>query len=366
MENETQARAKLEEAIERNVGSAANVLTQVMQQIPTDSIVRAQALGFSPIAIRPNVMEMTADDSKWTIHRHALRQIADNASVPTAYVDHLGEGQDWQRSMLADVLTRTFSHSEKRHLVRAVNGQVRGFLSDRYRRLDSRPIFDAFVDSSRALSAQPYSGTASDVRCALKMVLPRVLTIPAGTVGGPRALSEYVALGVEISNSDFGAGKLSVRSFILRLACINGATAEDMMSQVHLGGRLNDSIEFSTKTYELDTRTSVSAVRDVVRGALGEGKVNQLVQRIGAAQEKEVEWGNLKGRLAKALTKEELRKAGEAFDGPDVQNLPPGKTLWRASNALSWIQQTAESAERKMELERLAGSLIDNKVEVAA
>jgi hypothetical protein len=51
--------------------------------------------------------------------------------------------------------------------------------------------------------------------------------------------------------------------------------------------------------------------------------------------------------------------AASAFDGPDVVNLPAGNTLWRASNAISWIAN-AESvaAERRLELQELAGQLL--------
>jgi hypothetical protein len=39
-------------------------------------------------------------------------------------------------------------------------------------------------------------------------------------------------------------------------------------------------------------------------------------------------------------------------------NLPPNKTAWRASNAISWIARAVESDEQRLDLERLAGSLV--------
>lgn len=371
IENTNQAMVKLEQAIERNVASAAGVVERVMAQVPVDSVVRADALGFAfeqqtMVQDRtiPAFLEMRASDKTWGLHRHALGQIASKANVPQAYVDHLLDGDGWQGEMLADVLGRTYAHSPKRHLVRSVNGEARGFLSDHYRRLDSRPIFDAFLASARDVGAVPYSGTASDVRCALKMIVPKVqvLPIPWKDVHGTHSQNEYLALGLEISNSDFGAGGLALRLFINRLWCLNGATAEDVMRMIHLGGRLNDDIVWSEQTLRLDTEATVSSVRDYVRGALAPAKLDSFLGRIAKAQDAEADWSGLKGRLSKLLSKDELRRAGEAFEGPDVQNLPPGNTMWRASNAVSWILQSAESPSRRMELERVAGNLIDGKV----
>lgn len=379
IENTNQAMVKLEQAIARNVASAAGVVERVMAQVPVDSVVRAEALGFRfeqavqgasddnqmvRVAPRPAVLEMAAGDKTWGLHRHALGQIASKANVPQAYVDHLLDGDAWQGEMLADVLEKTYAHSPKRHLVRAVGGEARGFLSDHYRRLDSRPIFDAFVESAMDVGAVPYSATASDVRCALKMIVPKVQVLPLSwkDAHGTHSQNEYLALGLEISNSDFGAGGLALRLFINRLWCLNGATAEDVMRMIHLGGRLNDDIVWSEKTLRLDTEATTSSVRDYVKGALAPAKLDAFLGRIARAQDEAVKWDGLKARLAKSLTKDELRRVGESFEGPDVQNLPPGNTMWRASNAVSWVLQQVESSTRRMELERLAGNLIDGKV----
>lgn len=366
-----QAKAKLDEAIQRNVQGAANTMRRVMEQIPEDSIVKADALEF--YAPHASTVMMKTSDKLWGLHDNGLRQVAQIAKVPADYVDILikgDEGHEWRNKLLADILTRTFSHSSKRHLVRSIGGEARGFLSDKYRRLDARPIFDAFAQACREAGAVPYGGRGSDTRVSLRMIVPSVHVLDFGGIEvaghkGPK--NDYLAFGLEISTSDFGNGSLAIRAFILRLTCVNGATAEDVMRQAHLGGRLEDDIEYSQKTLELDTRTTISAVKDKVKGLLNEAKYNAMTSRILKAQSTETSWDNLKARLTKTLTKEELRKADEAFNGPDVLNLPPGNTLWRASNAISWILQSAESQDRQMQLEKLAGSLIENKVvDVAA
>lgn len=68
--------------------------------------------------------------------------------------------------------------------------------------------------------------------------------------------------------------------------------------------------------------------------------------------------GGIDKRLA-TLTKSDREKVVAAFDSPDVQNLPPGNTLWRLSNAVSWIAQHKDnSPDHRIELEAAAGAMV--------
>ena len=58
---------------------------------------------------------------------------------------------------------------------------------------------------------------------------------------------EVIAFGVEWGNSDFGAALHSVRAFILRLICLNGATMANDLAQVHLGRGISDDVELSAE-----------------------------------------------------------------------------------------------------------------------
>lgn len=350
--NPAEAKSKLQEIIAKNLQKTADVVSRVMTEVPTDAIVRADTLAFdfddrAHMTVTGAASAGAQVCSAYTLSDHAFGQVAERAGVPAQYARELASGADWQRELGADVLTRTFRHSKSRHLVRSVNGQARGFLSDKFRRLDNRPILDAFIGEVDRGGAVPYSAMASDTRMAVKAIIPEVREVGR----------DVVALGFELSNSDYGAGTLSLRTFLLRLVCLNGATLEDAMRQVHLGGKLGDNVEFSQRTYELDTKTTVSAVRDVVRGLLAPATFDSLKARIDAASEKEVNWDTVRSSLSKKLTKDELRRAEEAFKGPDVVNLPPGNTSWRASNAVSWLTHSADSADRRLELERIAGQL---------
>lgn len=148
---------------------------------------------------------------------------------------------------------------------------------------------------------------------------------------------------------------------MLRVACLNGATMENALAQVHLGRQLSDEYELSQRTYNLDTRTSISALRDVVRGTFAPAKVEVMCEAIRSANEKQVEWKHVSNAVGRRLLKGELDAAKIAFESQDVVNLPPGRTTWRASNALGWIAGQAATPERKLDLERMAGELVTGK-----
>lgn len=364
------AKDRLEQGIAARAATAGNVIQHVMATVPHDSLVRAQAIRFRAryhrVGEHDRARLVAGVEGEHGVHRHALGQMASRAGVPGAWLAKCTEptAEVWETDMAAEVLNRCFSNApaKERNLVRAVRTaqgeyELRGFLSDRYRRLDCRPLVDAFADQVQQSGGVAYSGHATDLVVAIKAVSPDLVQLSNG---------DWIAMGIEFSNSDFGAGALNLRTFILRLVCLNGATAEDTMRSVHLGARIADGFRLSERTLRLDTETTVGALRDVVKGVMGGSNRAAMIERISAATAAEVNWTQLKRTLAKKVTKDELRKIEEAYTGPDVENLPPGNTLWRVSNAMSWVAHSLENAGRKLEFERMAGSALNGQIEYDA
>jgi hypothetical protein len=354
--------AILERKLAAGAREAMNVFQRLETEMPQDQVARSRAMTFGYREVgQPGsnvfqpvmrVGEPVSGEVSPTISSYAVGQVADRAGVPAQYLRGLWTSADpWERDLAVHALHKHFHEGQpaSRHLVRTAVGQVRGFLSDKFRRLDSRPLATALVEEAQALGAMPIDGAITETRVALKVVIPRIVEVYPG---------EHVVFGGEWSNSDYGNGKNGFRAFLLRVLCLNGATTEDLISQVHLGAKLQEDIEFSQRTYELDTRTSVSALRDVVRGTLAPAKVEARVSAIRQAHEEKVEWSRVGAKFAKLLTKAEAEKAKALFEGDDIVNLPAGKSTWRASNALSWLAGQAEDAERRIDLERAAGLVL--------
>jgi hypothetical protein len=341
-------RAILQRQIDEGARRAADVITTIERDQPRDQIVRARAAGFD---VAPTGIRVRIADDWYQPTDFALGQIAGRAGVPLPYLRELAAPQSapWQHQLASEILGQHHGNAgDVRVLVRSVRGQLRGWVSDKYRRLDSRPLVDALASEARSVGAVPIDGVATETRVAIKVILPRILEPIPG---------EFLVYGGEWSNSDFGNGTHSFRTFALRVVCLNGMTRENLLKQVHLGARLSEEIEFSDRTHRLDTAASVSALRDVVRGALGPAGRDRMIEHIRAAHDRAMSKAQL-STATRTLPKQVQKSVVDAFESPDVINLPEGNTAWRASNAISWVARHTEDAELRLDLERAAGAMV--------
>jgi hypothetical protein len=342
-------RAILQRKIDDGTRHAASVIAAIQRDQPRDQILRVRAASF--LAPPSGGLRVQVGGDWYHPTEFALGQIASRVDVPLPYLRELVgvDAHPWQRELAAEILTRHHGNAgEARVLVRSVRGELRGWVSDKYRRLDSRPLVDALATEAERVGAVPIDGLVTETRVAIKLIFPQVLEPLRG---------EFIAIGGEWSNSDFGNGIHGFRSFVLRVACLNGLTRENLLKQVHLGARLSDDVEFSDRTHRLDTATSVSVLRDVVRGAFSPASRDRLLESIRAAHDRSMNKPQLTA-ATRALPKHVQKSVVDAFDSPDVINLPEGNTAWRASNAISWIARNTDDPELRLDLERAAGALV--------
>lgn len=347
----TLARARLEKVVSEGIARAGSVIESVFSNVPQDRIAKGQSLVFGVTSTSRAQMNDGAG-GMLPLHAHAFAQVTERAGIPLPYAKSLleaGEGDSWRRTLLEHMLREHYGHQGGRFLVRSSGGQIRGFLSDKYRRLDSRPLLDAFVGGCKEVGAVPFEGVANEVRTSVRAIIPRIYEPVPG---------EAMVFGLAWNNSDYGAGVYGVSAFALRLVCLNGMVGESNLKQVHLGGKLPDSIEFSQKTYELDTKTTAAATVDIVRSTLSPKAIEARSNAIQALHERETSFEKAFAKVGATLTKAEHKAAKEAFEGDDSIMLPPGRSLWRASNALSWIANKTDDAERKLELQQAAGKIV--------
>lgn len=356
----TEARGKFEVEIERGKTCALAVIEQVERDIPQDRIVAAKKLNFIPENGRIKVQFPDSENTIEGFHRHAIGQAAAKAEIPLAFIDRLMEKGAWGADLVAENLNRIYHNGNgAKYLTRSVKSEVRGFLSDSYRRMDSRPILEAFVNGISNFGAVPVDGYALDTKVALKVVLPYVFE-PVD--------HEVMIFGAAFENSDFGNGAISVRSFVERLWCTNRAISTEDLRKIHLGSRMSEDLTFSERTYRLDTQTMASMVNDIVQNTLAPPNVNRYLDTVKQANEEKIEPAKVMAYLKKNLHKAEAENVIEAFNSPDIEMLPAGQTRWRMSNAISWIANSKiEDEGRKLDLMKIAGAVLDGgKLEIAA
>lgn len=358
---EADALAKMNAYIEENRAAATGTLNSIMTVVPQDRVIPAPALNFQVTdgTLAFNAPTGTGGYKAETFHRNALTQLAGRLEIPVAYVDHLvgaqapgGEGQApdlWGLRFLAETFQRHADHSADRYLVRSVEGQARAFLSDKFRRIDCRPGALQLIEVARAAGFVISSGTFTDTRSAIKFIWPRAIEVFPG---------EWMVFGFEWSNSDYGRGASDLRMFFWRAWCWNGATGESVVRQVHIGKRLSDDIAYAQDTLDADAQASALALRDAAADAMSDRRRTRMVEGIRAANATKIDPKGRAESLKKVLTKAEAESVVQAFNSPDVENMPAGNTLWRWSNAISWVGGQTADADRKLDFERLAGEVI--------
>ena len=314
------------------------------------------------------------DDKGILVHPHALGQMCGVAGIPKLYVNRLIKGFDWERSLFEYNLTTLFtkglyldrSRNPTKFLHRLVGSgpeaELRGFLSRNFNRhLASLPLLRGFVMACREVGAQPIEASSSAIRFSLKCFLPYVFEPIPG---------EFVAFGVVWSNSDFGAGRLRVSMSVMRISGGTTAILEDSMSRVHIGSVIQDSdLELSEETAAKEVDTQVSAIRDAVLSQLSPDPVNKLLTALEKASEEQLPWHRLKSELGRLLQKSEIEDVKRMLETgiDDIVDLPPPgmdangtpiATRWWASNTVGWLASREQNAEKKADLQTLAGSLL--------
>ncbi len=351
-------RDKMEALIAKGVNQATTVIGDVTNRVINDRIIRTNTMRIRTPDSKGEKWGIIAGDVESPVHHHAFTQILSNAEMPRKYADDLmaqANGSDWGNQLVAYNLNEIFRHRNlQRNLIREADGQVKGFLSDKFKRIDSRQLLDAFATMAKEVNLVPIEGYAQETRVKVRTILPYIFE-PID--------NEVMTVGLEWGNSDFGHGGHYIKLLVNRLVCTNYATMEEVLRQVHLGKRLNDDITYSEETYRADTKANVLALRDVVRNVIGPEKVNALMSHIKACADQTVGKDILAVlKKHKELGKEDVERIVAAYESPDVVNLPPGENLWRLSNAVSWVAQSKDMGEdKKLELQEVAGKLIPHK-----
>ena len=303
-----------------------------------------------------NGLFLNMPDGQFSVHSNAVRQLADRMGVPQRYLLNLAGGDEWAQQLAAHLLNEHSSWTQRsRVLIRTVGEQVRGVLSDSYRRLNSVEILTAFVQEAAGQGAVISDAYMNDTKVWAETILPTPITIPTAKNG-----DVIIFAGARFSTSDYGDGAVDMRAFLLNGACLNGMVRESVMKQVHLGSKLPDNLQLSQKTYELDTRTTVSAVRDLTRGLFSKDNIMQKAIEIQAASEIDVDFE----REIKKLTKDGglLKAEGQAVEKILMNNNPDdgvqgAATLWKLTQAIT-AHARELTPERSRELHEISGALL--------
>ena len=289
------------------------------------------------------------------VNDYAHGQLADHLDVPKRYYDRLRV----QAPGLLDQNVLHWLHNPVRRdgkpapatrMVRMLDGRVRALLSNSFRRLDN---FD-LMERSILPALQDVDGLTFQVGA----LTPERMTIRALLPSLEREIrtGDVVQAGVQIRNSEVGAGKLEVAPFVWRLVCLNGMVLPAQgLSAIHLGARVTDDEAtrriFARDTLRADDVAFFLKARDAVKAAITETQFELIVDQLRAATTGETIDQPVEATRSLTATFDLTEEEG----GSILAQLASGGDLsrWGMANAVTAAAKQADSFDRQHDLESL-------------
>lgn len=339
------------------------------------------------------IIPTTAQAFEWMpngpmmMKRSAYHQLAEKTTpaIPTRFFDSMMEERP---NRLADLLNGLHSDDPKKRLVRCLDNEVRAWLSNGYRVIDSLDIAFTCLDEAHKKNAQVFEAALSDKRMRIKFCTQQVwdaidIKQRSGPQGswyggaiGNRELIGKTILGARVQdelpggpgtiypvvtalNSETGHGGFHIRIGLLMGICYNVATLETVVSRIHLGERLEEGI-FSEETISAESKAIMLKARDAIRAAFDENKFREMVAKAKAAQADAVTspTAAIDNVIKSGAVNEEQREALMTYFLRDYD-----QTRFGFSQAVSRLAQDVEDPDDAGDLESLAGAII-NKPEL--
>jgi len=307
-------------------------------------------------------VSMGFQDQSMGLHPNAIYQLATRFGINAKDLQREATGKKWEREVFTNRLNAYATESQGRNLlVRKVGPDAKAILSDRYRRLNTAMIFLSFLTAAQKAGSTLVDATHGDLRDFLEVIHPEIVEIPTEKNG-----VIHTVFGAQIRNSDFGASKLELRLYQMNVVCLNGMVSKQMISDVHLGSKIEETghITFTEETMNADTKARALAVRDIMDSLYSVENLTRERERIIEASDIELDFPETIKRLPKMgvnqgevglLTKTLMENNPE--DGLQGKN-----TLWKMAQGLTAVANKVENEERKRDLQDIASGLINEYV----
>lgn len=296
-------------------------------------------------------LQMPDIEDTFIINDLTHRQIAERLQIPQKYYNKM-------RMEYPDLLdyniNRWFQKEPASRMLRTLDGNVRAFLSDRYRRLDNLELADAVLPIIQDMrGADIASCQITETHLFIKVINK--------TMKAEIGVGDVVQAGFVISNSEVGLGSLKVEPLIYRLICKNGMIVKDFAQRRYHIGRQVESDDaayeiFSDETLAQDDKAFFMKVQDTVRTAVDEAKFQLSVDKMKSA--KEVSTGDDPVKTVELLADRYVLNQNERGSILRHFIMAGDNSQYGLINAVTRVSQDADDYGRATELERLGGELL--------
>ena len=282
---------------------------------------------------------------------HASNQVMTHLGIPSRFVDRLRTDAPDLIAINVNRLLQT--KTDERRMLRTLNGNVRAFLSDRYRPLDYVDVAERLLPMIREAGYQVVSAKITETKLYIHVISPRT--------EGELRVGDPVRFGWVISDSEVGMGSLSIQLFMDRLACTNGMIIPEFSKRrAHLGGRTEMGTDYLVDVSNETTKAADDAlwfgVRDHIREFSTPTGIRRVMDRLKEQTEAKVEGDPTAVVQAVAnkflLREEEAKSVLYSF-------LEQGdRTRFGLANAVTQLANDHEDYDRGVEFEKIGGELL--------
>ena len=239
--------------------------------------------GIAAVLLRNGATEL----ERFGITDNAHSQIAAKMDIPSKFYQRLLRDH---ADMVIHNVNALFEREPKQSLVRVLDGNVRAFLSDRYRALDNQEVLCNTLPSivKGELETTLLGSNVTENYMNLKVLFTGDEL--AHEITKARGEARIIKPGFRLSNSEVGRGSLKIETFFFDSYCTNGCVwgVEDAFSfsRSHVGGRLIEGVDFqvvSDDSRELADKLIISQVNDAMKAISNPENVAQMADKLRQA-----------------------------------------------------------------------------------
>jgi hypothetical protein len=350
---------KVNAFVQKSQIDANKVYDTLVNRRIDDWIIPSQHMNFhnDSSGIRLTVKE-NSHFHDWGLTGYSVYQIAQMLGLPPGWVkESYLSGEGYQKEAVTYALNQYVENKKKnddRFLIRNVNGNVRGFLSTAYKRMNTQELFLTFLQAAMKMGLPITGAVEGDSKDFLEVLDPRLIYVET-----PKNGVVAYARGAQLRNSDFGAGKLELRTYSKHAVCLNGAIGQSYLKEIHLGSRLGQEIVYSIETINKETEVRSLQIRDIFNHIFSDRTRNFEEAQIVEASGAEVNLTQEIERLPSlGLYKVEAKAVeGVLLEHKEEDGIIGSPSKWLMGQAVSAIAREAEPVRRR-ELETIAGGYI--------
>ena len=283
----------------------------------------------------------------------AHQQIASRLNIPYRYYQKM---QTESPKLLDTNVNTWLNKNAERRMIRILDGKVRAFLSDRYRRLDNLELCAAVLPVIQEMKGVNIeSCEVTPTRMYLKVVNKKMKA--EVTVG------DVVQAGFVIPNSEVGLGSLRVEPLVFRLVCKNGMICKDYaQKKYHVGRQVNVSEDsayelYSEETLAQDDKAFFMKVQDVVRNAVDSARFKMTVEKL--RESTQVQLTNEPVKAVEILADKFQLNENERGDILRQLFIAGDNSRYGLINAVTAASKIAKTYDRATELERIGGEILE-------